>query len=106
MSTIKFCFEKDPSKTTSLIVNGLVTNGLRVDTGGWEAYVGLGIIRVIRQGDDNLCTTRPYMIRPSYAIKKGWGGGIDKSKKRGEACTCRDLIMVITGIESSRSLVD
>ena len=70
MSTIKFCFEKDPSKTTSLIVNGLVTNGLRVDTGGWEAYVGLGIIRVIRQGDDNLCTTRPDMIRPSYAIKK------------------------------------
>ena len=74
--------------------------------GGWEAYVGLGIIRVIRQGDDNLCTTRPDMTRPSYAIKKEGLGEIDKSKKRGEACTCRDLIMVITGIESSRSLGD
>ena len=47
--------------------------------GGWEAYIGLGIIRVIRQGDDNLCTTRPDMIRPSYSIKKEGGGGIDKS---------------------------
>ena len=68
------------------------------DIGGWKAYVGLGIIRVIRQGDDR--------IRPSYAIKKEGGGEIDKSKKRREACTCRDLIMVITGIESSRSLID
>ena len=31
------------------------------DIGGWEAYVGLGII--IRQGGDNLCTTRPDMIK-------------------------------------------
>ena len=36
------------------------------DIGGWKAYVGLGIIRVIRQGDDR--------IRPSYAIKKEGGG--------------------------------
>ena len=45
---------------------------LRVETkgGGRPNYVGLGIIRVIRQGDDSLCTTRADMIRPNYGIKK------------------------------------
>jgi len=46
------------------------------DIGGWKAYVGLGIIRVIRQGDDR--------IRPSYAIKKRGGGKSIRVKREGK----------------------
>ena len=54
------------------------------DIGGWKAYVGLGIIRVIRQGDDR--------IRPSYAIKKEGGGKgyLRNQKKGGEGCVGRN----------------